>query len=77
MTIRDFLRRHEQVQLSIRVDDLALRVVGVEFDDPAEAVRLVRFLVEVEAFLEAAPGEDRALDARSTEILRVDSFPND
>src|SRR3712207_8013199 len=34
----------------------AVRVVGVELHHPAEAVRLVGLLVQVEAGLEAAPG---------------------
>src|SRR4028118_1836457 len=33
-----------------------IRIHGIDFDDPAEAVRLVRLLCEVEALVPLAPG---------------------
>src|SRR5262245_56919954 len=39
------------------------RVEGIYFHDPAEAVRLVRLLIDVEAILEFAPGLPEAGNA--------------
>ncbi len=48
-----------------------MRIERIDLDDPAEAVRLVRFLVHVEAVDELAPGLPQARHAVSLIALRL------